>query len=250
MQQKNNIWFSFFNRNGYYGTAPPFYSPQQKGFEWTKLLENNWQLINKELQQLIKTQHQMEAYFDADLVTTAQSWKTIALFWWGVSFKKNCQKCPATTRLLQQIPGMVSASFNLLKAGSTIKPHHGDTDAIVRTHLGLVIPGTLPHCGFLVAKKQHPWETGKTLLFCDAHKHTAWNHTTQDRYILLIDVILPQYLPQQKHICSTILASLFLQSLAQKLPFIANLPLWMQNGLHFWAKTMGKIAVPVWNYFN
>lgn len=244
----NGIYYSFLERKGFSGNEPFFYNPAD--FDWTKRLEDNWLTIRAELDALIKEGTEMEAYFDKDLVTVAQSWKTIAFYAWGVKFFKACKKAPKTIELLESVPGMLSASFNMLEGGATIKPHNGDTNAIVRCHLGLYVPAGLPEVGFRVGTDKQPWHEGKYLIFCDAHEHTAWNNSTEKRYILLMDVMLPKFKDSQNDVRNTVLGSLFLQSVAQKLPFLFKLPYILQLGLLQFAKLGSAIAVPTWNFFG
>ncbi len=245
-----NIWYSFFHRNGFSGSEAPYYNTSQ--FAWTALIENNWQTIRSELDALLAAKTRLTAYFDQNMVTNAQSWKTFPMMAWGVTMHRNCRQCPQTMALLQQIPGLVSASFNLLEPHSTIKPHNGDTNAIARCHLGLYIPAGLPDCGFKVSGEDRAWENGKLLLFCDAHEHTAWNNSSQNRYILLFDVVLPPYLQQQRNVCGAVLASLFLQSWAGKLGIsptaFERIPKSLQNLLYYTAKYAAIGLSPLRNF--
>ena len=120
------------------------------------------------------------------------------------------------------MPGLTSFSINVLEPGSNINPHQGDTDAVVRCHVGLIVPGTLPNLGFQVGSEIRGWEEGKALPFCDAITHTAWNHTKKRRVILVLDVIRPKYFHEQDGVCAHVLASSVLQMLYPRLPFLAN----------------------------
>lgn len=244
------IWYSFFEREGFAGNAPFYYDKQQ--FEWAADIENNWLTIHSELQALLQANASLSPYFDQNMVDNSQSWKTFPLMAWGVILHKNCQRCPKTYALLRKIPHLVSASFNLLEPHSSIKPHNGDTNAIVRCHLGLQIPAALPHCGFRVGTETHTWQNGKLLLFCDAHEHTAWNNSPQNRYILLFDVILPTYSEKKRRICAAVLASLFLQSWAAKLGIqpstFGTRPNLLQKILYYMAKLAALVLTPLRNF--
>lgn len=244
------IWYSFFNRNGFGGTEPYYYETKQ--FEWAANIENNAHIIRAELDKLLHENAQLTAYFDQNLVSTAKSWKTFPLMAWGVMMHQNCKKVPQTMALLQKIPGITSASFNLLEPHSNIKPHNGDTNAIARCHLGLYIPEGLPNCGFRVGTELKAWENDKLLLFCDAHQHEAWNYSSENRYILLFDVILTPYIHQSKNICGAVLASLFLQSGAARLGIsptsFDKIPKSIQYGLYYVAKYAAMILTPIRNF--
>ena len=102
--------------------------------------------------------------------------------------EKRCEKVPFLMSLVNQIPGLITVSFSMLKPGTWIVPHKGYENyatVLLRYHLGLVIPkGDL---GIKVDKKLKVWEVGKSFIFDDALTHEAWNFTDKDRYVLIID---------------------------------------------------------------
>lgn len=212
---KQKLWFSFFNRKEYVGDAPAFYD--NDAFSWSKTLEENYDDIYNELTTYLNTEKDLKAYFNQLMVDKKDAWKTIPLMAWGVSFYKNKKKFPKTMEILNQIPGLVSISFNLLEPNSKIVPHYGDTNAIMRCHYGLEIPATLPQVGFQVKDEIRSWEKAKLLIFCDGYIHSAWNNSDMPRYILLFDVVLPEFSYKKNVVCATVLSSLFLQSRASKL---------------------------------
>lgn len=247
MKQKHEkIFYSFITRDGYKGSSPSYFDKED--FAWSKLVEDNFSEIKSELEEFIKSGHKLWPYFDKDIVTKENNWKTIPFYAWGVKFFNNCKKAPITTKILEQIPGMVSASFNLLEGDTDIVPHYGDTNAIARCHLGLVIPAGLPEVGFKVCEEEREWREGELLLFCDAHLHTAWNHSKEQRFILLFDVVRPEFMKEKRRISSKILASLFLQSTAQKIPFLRRLPMFLQLLLFYFATFFAYFIVIIRNF--
>ena len=127
--------------------------------------------------------------------------------------KEAINSCPVTINILNNIPGLISASVSILEPGARINPHYGDTDAIIRCHLGLKIPAGLPSCGFRVGYEDRSWEQGKLLMFNDAAYHKAWNETDQTRIVLLFDIIRIQHEKQKKWICSKVRGSILYQYL-------------------------------------
>ncbi len=113
--------------------------------------------------------------------------------------------------MIKKYPQIISASFNLLEPNSKILPHCGDTNAIYRCHLGLEIPEGLPNCGFRVRDENRAWENNEWLIFMDAYNHEAWNNSSKERYIFLIDVLRDDFSNQKKKVCATVLSSLFIQ---------------------------------------
>jgi aspartyl/asparaginyl beta-hydroxylase (cupin superfamily) len=194
----------------YDGNDPCFFDPRD--FPWVQRIEAEWETIRDELDRLLQEQgDSLVPYFNPTLVSKAGGWKTFTLFFWNLKFWSNCRKCPKTTKLLQSIPHMIGASFTMLEPGVAVTPHHGDTNAIARAHLGLSIPGRLPECGLEVGGEQRSWSNGKVELFCDAHVHTAWNHTPHRRFILIIDVMRPEYAHLTNRVCLRIWYAMFVQ---------------------------------------
>lgn len=133
--------------------------------------------------------------------------------------------------LLKQIPNLSYAALNMLEPHSEIKPHHGDTNITARCHLGLQIPAPLPHCGLEVNGHQIGWQQGKLLAFSDAHLHRAWNHTPHYRFVMVIDVVLPQYATQKTTLCAKTLSALTLKAIGYKFPILQRSPKLLGNAL-------------------
>lgn len=216
---------------------------------WATQVEDSYPEIRKELEDFLEGGKKLWPYFDKSIVSKQGGWKTIPFGAWGVKFYRNRKAAPRLAQLIDRIPGCVSASFNMLEGDTEILPHYGDTDAIMRCHLGIIVPGELPELGFSVQGEDRSWREGKLLVFTDAHQHRAWNKTEKERYIFLFDVVRPECLHKKRRICSRVLASLFLQSLAQKLPFLRRLPLFVQGGIYWVCIASAWCVVPIRNFF-
>ncbi|OJX35018.1 MAG: hypothetical protein BGO87_09795 [Flavobacteriia bacterium 40-80] len=244
----SKIWFSLIDRYEYQGNSPSFYP--ENYFEWEHIFDNKHEIIYNELNNFLNHGNNSPvSYFNHEMVNKPGAWKTVPLMSWGVHFYKNARFFPETCSLLRQIPGLVSISFNLLEPKSKISAHFGDTNAIVRCHYGIKIPGQLPEVGFKVKNEEREWEEGKLLIFCDGYTHTAWNNSSMPRIILLFDVILPEFLPQKKMICGSVLSSIFLQSSSIRLK-IKEPPKTILKLLHFFARTSAIILTPPYNWIN
>ena len=242
------IWYSIFNINAYTGNDPAFY--RSEDFVWAEAIENNWLEIKSELDAHLLSNPQLIPGIKKQMVNYHGSWKTMPLMTWGLEFHKNICNFPVTTEVLKQIPGLVSGSFNLLEKKSEIKHHFGETNASVRVHLGLCIPDNLPNVGFKVNGISRSWEEGKVLIFCDGYEHSGWNHSNQDRYILLLDIIRPEFMNKKRLICGNVLATLSLQPVMSRSTFwfyIIFIPL---SILHFFAKISAVILTPLYNFFS
>ena len=206
----------WFNDGGPFKGNEPFYF-DKNDYEWVSRIESQWTVIRDELTALLQEhENSLVPYAIAALTSKPNQWKTFGFMFWTIPSPENCKRCPKTWELIQTIPNVLAASFNLLEAGTTIKPHRGDTNAIIRCHLGLSIPGPAPQCAFRVGTEIRGWKDGEILMFCDAHPHTSWNNTDQKRYIMVIDIMRPEYAAQTKAICGQVLATLNLEVAYQR----------------------------------
>jgi aspartyl/asparaginyl beta-hydroxylase (cupin superfamily) len=220
------IWFSFFDRSIYKGSEPAYSNISE--IENLQILEDNFEHIKNEFLTFISKQNKFTSYFNKTTVSKTTSWKTISLLYWNKPYIENHKNLPALSNLIKKIPGCVSCSLSLLESNSQIKPHCGDTNAIWRCHLPLIVPGTLPDAGLKVAGKSISWQEGKIVAFCDAHEHEAWNDTSKPRYIIILDIIKPEYRKKTNHICSVVLSSITLQKIAEKINWLYKIPIFIQ----------------------
>ena len=212
------LWFNY-NEGAFKGSEPFFFDTND--FQWVKEIESKWHVIYEELMTLVKEhESSLLPYPNREMTTKLNKWKTFGFMFWTIKSRSNCKKCPETWKLLKTIPNLLAGSFSLLEAGTTIKPHQGDTNAIVRCHLGLKIPAPAPQCAFRVGNETRGWNEGKFLMFCDAHTHTAWNNSNEKRYIMILDVMRPEYAAQKKTICSRVLAAIYIEIAYQRSQFL------------------------------
>ena len=164
-------------------------------FDWAKLLEDNWENIQSELLAVMDRQKDLPNIQDIQpaetLLTTDNKWKTFFLKGFGHKAGKNCEMCPETTKVLDQIPGLLTGFFSILHPGKHIPAHKGIFRGIVRTHLGLLVPGKPGECRMRVGKEYIYWQEGKAVFFDDTYNHEVWNDSDGIRVVLLIDTIRP-----------------------------------------------------------
>ena len=43
-----------------------------------------------------------------------------------------------------------------------------------------------------------PWEEGKCMIFDDAYEHETWNHTKEERVVLLFDLWHPELVEDER----------------------------------------------------
>lgn len=240
-------WFEIDGEH-YRGNEPNFY--RNEDFPWIQQLEDNWQVIRDEILALLeRKQDRLRPYF-IPLSFPPRQWKTMGFYFWKYRIHKNCRSCRRTAEVLESLPNMTAGSLSVLEANSNINPHHGDTNAIIRIHLGLDIPAGLPECGFQVGNEARPWENGKALMFCDAHAHTAWNHSSQRRLILIVDVMRPEFATQTNGICRKVLATQGLQVLYKKSATLRKWPGGVKYGVLGIMKACLAVMMPVQRYLG
>ncbi|NJK34308.1 MAG: aspartyl/asparaginyl beta-hydroxylase domain-containing protein [Oscillatoriales cyanobacterium SM2_2_1] len=154
-------------------------------FEFVTHLEAHWEDIVRELEQI--DAGSFLAWPEKYLYE--QGWDIFGLYAFGLKIAKNCQKCPTTTRLVEAIPGMVTAGFSSLQPGTHIAPHTGYPDGVLRCHMGLV---GCEGCTLRVGDETRSWTEGKCLVFDDTTEHEVWHRGSAARVVLLLDFKLPQ----------------------------------------------------------
>lgn len=121
-------------------------------------------------------------------------WGACFLWEYGVPNPAVLDRCPATARMLQQlprnhIPGRApTAFFSLLQPHTRIPPHTGVTNTRAIVHLPLIVPDS---CGFRVGGETRTWREGEAFAFDDTIEHEAWNDSDQLRVVLIFDVWNP-----------------------------------------------------------
>jgi aspartyl/asparaginyl beta-hydroxylase (cupin superfamily) len=220
-KQSTKPWFS---EGGTEFTIDDPYFFDTNDFPWVKELESHWEVIRDELIELHQNNKDLlKPYADAEMTSRKNKWKTFGMMFWKFQAPKNIEACPKTWALVSKVPNLMAASFNLLEENTTIKPHHGDTNAIIRCHMGLQVPGEAPKCAFRVGTETRSWEQGKFFMFCDAHEHTAWNNTNNERYVLVVDIMRPEFARMQKNIACRVLSSINLAVSFQNNPWFKKL---------------------------
>lgn len=199
-KQTNKLWFGVYGRE-YEGTEPAFFDEAELP-SWVNVLKESFPHIKEELSPLMQEGNkEMTPYFGEDLQFPPKNWKTIGLCFWGKKIHENLKRFPVTAGLFDKIPGLITVSFNLLEPHSRIKPHFGETNATFRVHLGIKIPAGLPQCGFVVNGEARAWREGELLVFLDANIHEAFNDMDEQRYVLLLDIMRPEFASRKKWVC-------------------------------------------------
>jgi aspartyl/asparaginyl beta-hydroxylase (cupin superfamily) len=246
---KNKLWYGS-SRRPFPGNEPWYF--EVKNLPWAIELEKNWPNWCNEINNFIKEKDDKfisTAVFYGEIDKT-KSWSALISLFWGlkVSTELN-KKCPQLNKLVKQIPGLVSFSISRLNANSKIGEHEGDTNGIMRCHLGIEVPGAIPECGFKVNGESRSWENGKCLIFNDAYRHSAWNNTDKRRIIIIMDIIRPEFMEKKNLICASILAR-HVSYLYNKVKLINKMPSFMKTLLFGFVMGLIIILKPVYNLFK
>ncbi len=194
-------------REEYNGMLDCYYSPE--AFPELSPLKENWERIRNEILEIEKKEgfiKGMNSISPAKIEGEGR-WSLVYLMSFRWKFHNNIKKFPVTWSVIQQIPNCVFAGISILPPHTEIKPHYGDTNAIVRTHLGLIVPEPYPVIGINVKGENRGWEDGELLCFINVQQHHVWNNSSKRRYVLMFDFIPQPLIHRTDEICSTALGS-------------------------------------------
>jgi len=183
-------WFvGLFSKVG----NPPVFA--RDVFGWVAGLENSWEVIRDEALAILERPESVPPLRavspDHSRIATDEKWKGFFLWGYGYKVEGNTSRCPATSRLVESIPGLISAFFSIHTPGTHLPRHYGPTNGMITCHLGLQIPQDRAKCRIAIDDRDYNWEAGKFLIFDDTYYHEVWNDTQEDRVILLLHVERP-----------------------------------------------------------
>ena len=173
----------------------PFIDPNQ--FPWHEHVMAEWSMVQAELKALLDTDtipNHQDIIETARPITTGNNWLSHFFYIYGQRFDKQCDECPNTARLLQEILGMKTAFFSILCPGKRIPPHRGPYPGVMRYHLPLLVPQD-GHCGIRVGDQVATCEEGVVLMFDDTYEHEVWNNMSGTRVVLFLDITRPMKFP-------------------------------------------------------
>ena len=211
----------YYRTDGRYtGQAPYFYDVES--LPWAHGLGENWRAIRAEYEDNVRrgTAHVIDVFNPAG--PSIPGWRSVNFQTYLWRYHRACQSFPLTVGLLDAIPGLTSAFINVLEPHSAIPAHEGDSNSIIRCHLGLDVPSG--DCGVRVGPETRCCSNGRLLGFCDAHDHASWNATDERRVVLVFDVMREEYLRQQRAICANVLSAMGVIWLETRLGATAPFP--------------------------
>lgn len=154
--------------------------------------------IREEWDALLASRIEMPQYHDIDPGEAAIShadgdtgrWNVFMLYLLGHKPEANRARCPATTALVDAVPGVVQAFFSILEPGKSVPLHEGPYLGYLRYHLGLQVPAERPP-RIIVGGQSHTWREGEAVLFDDTWPHEVINQAESLRAVLVIDIMRP-----------------------------------------------------------
>ena len=183
---------SFQNRHSLVSTDPILDNAE---FPWVEQVEAAYPAIRAELEALLEHPERIPAFHqispDQERISKGDNWKVFTFHAYGTRIEDNRALCPETSRLIDQVPGLQNAWFSILAPGYHIPPHHGPTRAVVRLHLGLIVPEDRESCWIRVDDQICTWEEGKAIVFDDTYEHEVRNDTPDRRVVLFVDFDRP-----------------------------------------------------------
>jgi len=176
---------------------PAFFRHEQ--FAWVAAVDAQWRRIREELEVVLRRREDLPNFQDISRgqvgLTNDDRWKTFFFYAYGFQAPQICVRCPETTRILAQIPGMKTAFFSILSPGKHIPRHRGPYKGVIRYHLGLIVPEPKERCRIQVGDEIRHWEEGRSLIFDDTYPHQVWNDTDGLRAVLFVDFVRPLRFP-------------------------------------------------------
>ncbi|MCW5906386.1 MAG: aspartyl/asparaginyl beta-hydroxylase domain-containing protein [Chitinophagales bacterium] len=222
---------------------PVYYNPSD--YPSIDFVIDNYELIRNEADDYINRKIDI-AYKNpaAPNMTYPDSWKNIYFKNYLLEYKLGKKYFPKTFALMSARRDITLAGITMLAPNSRLMRHCGETNGIIRCHMGLKVPGKLPDIGFQVLDQSVSWEEGKVFAFNDAFQHEAWNNTDDFRYVLVFDVVRPEFAHLRTWICARCLGIEAVRLILGKLKIYNHTPIWIR------AIASWLAALPVWVYLK
>lgn len=172
----------------YNGQLDCYYSPDL--FPELAPLKENWKAIRDEILEFEKKNGVLSGMSSLSHAETyGGNWTLIYLMSFSRIIHKNKANFPFISSIIDKIPNIVFTAISILPPHTEIAPHFGDTNGIIRTHLGLIIPAPYPTIAIKVGEEERGWKEGELLCFINVQKHSVWNRSNERRYLLMVDFI-------------------------------------------------------------
>jgi Aspartyl/Asparaginyl beta-hydroxylase/Domain of unknown function (DUF6817) len=173
--------------------SDPWYDPSD--FPPAQYLESHSEEIRDEILALDPARFHPES----ERIRRTGDWDVLFLYERGRRHDDVCDACPVTARGIEAHDTMRTAAgliyVSRMRPGTHIHAHRGPTNLRLRCHLGIKVPDG--ECAIRVADETRRWEEGRCLVFDDHFEHEAWNHTDDERIVLIVDLWHPGLSPAE-----------------------------------------------------
>ena len=123
----------------------------------TSLIDANFEAISAELLDYVdRGRSGFRNAYDNAWMPTGEYWKAINLLGWGLH---NSTDLPVTRGILREVKA-INCNISRLAPGSEIHRHCAESNAYIRCHLPLRVPGELPEVGLEVGGEGRLLESG------------------------------------------------------------------------------------------
>ena len=96
-----------------------------------------------------------------------------------------------TLALMEGVPAVLRLGYSVLGPHSSIAPHYGASNGVVKLHLGVVVPGG--GCARMrVGSGWRAWVEGGVLAFDDSFRHEVVGDCGEERVVLQVVLRHPE----------------------------------------------------------
>lgn len=166
----------------------PFVSIDQ--FPEHKVLEENFDIIKQELNQLFHTDSDIKEFGEIEPLAkriSSNKWKSFFIKCYAKPTPLSKAHMPKTAEIIESCKNIKLAMFSILEPGAEIKPHLGPNKLCYRYHLTFECSPC--NSAFInVGGISHHWKVGESVLFDDTFLHYVKNPTDKRRIVLFCDV--------------------------------------------------------------
>jgi aspartate beta-hydroxylase len=157
----------------------------------------DWRDIRNEAAQVSNRLRQVPRFHEimpeqADISAhDGRDWRLFILKAYGVPNAKNMAACPVLAQIVDNALDVLSASFSFMEAGKHVPAYRGPFRGVLRFYLGLSVPllaDNRPAAALKIDDEEYRVGAGEWLLWDDTYSHEVWNHGSELRSVLLLDV--------------------------------------------------------------
>ena len=218
----NEQVYYYLSNRWYGGKMPVFYDSSK--WDLTEYLKSHFTEIKEEILRYYGSDPESLKSNFTPYNYSENGWKTVNLYTYGYRYNDHCKEFPVLDSIVRNIPNMTMCQIAVLEPGVRVKANLGDTNAIIRNHMGIVVPGSLPEIGLRAGNIDQAWGEGEVFSFCIVHRHYAWNYTDKPRIVLIVDAMHPEFVEQKDQICAEAMALIAMKFVTTRIPILKKVP--------------------------